>query len=1287
MNKLGFYIQNSQGTHEQISHVQPPVILIHAWDQGLLEEIRRFRAPEAFVIGRMEYIGQGGDKRAIDQSLINSWLDGADPAARGRELAEHILIDNFGLAQRRDASGRLLVDAWMSLNECVPGPASGAYNHSAAERAEIEARLRAYDSFQAAFRDRLMEQGIEAVAFNFGAGNFTRAAHYLDFFPQTLGSYTYLGFHEYGWPAMRGDPAAGVFSSAGTYRPIVNAIRQQTGRSYKAIITEAGLARMFKHTSDGAGDVGWLYEGDPISQEAYWRSLDWYNDYLVQDDFAVGACLFQVGVGAGWQSFRHSGQDAAGQPIRILEQVRQLQEKTDHQPQPSVGEETPPVAPPVEPPPVPPPPAEPPPGGFQLFLPIVGAPASLPDRVPVPQKVGLDANRPIDPVSGAVAAQVEDPSIIAETGVGWVRINFVLGQAWPSVFEAGWQERYSQIIAGLRNQGLKVYGLISHEALSVPPADQLRNPPPADAAQDPWIDSYVESFAAIARRFHQEVALFESFNEPDDYHDGGENWIHPGWYAVMLQAIHQRVRNDPAIRHITLVSGPVQGIHNDDDHHNDNGGARYLARVYAEGKKRYGWGSRQPFPFDGVGYHLYVGQSPANSEAQILAKYREYLNGFSAVIREAEGQARPIYLSEFGWFSNFNNEEFQARAMRIGMQAALEDPSLALVIWFCCQDFDPEDNYKFYGLYRQGSISPENRKPGVYEGFRKILRRADRVPIALPGRTETGEGVTSPPLQAPIPRIYTNQQAIDAAYNTAKRLGLADQWALLVKAGQDVALLAMERNAIYSGPALDETPGLTAMERSAMRQELLEQLVQTMRWEGLVTATDGLSIRVGPGTEQTRIRFLAHEEKVQVLDDSSDWLFVQTGEGPGYVAGVWVMRQIAPTPVPPAPDGNVAGLLRVWGRFQQLLTEQAERLGIDPAVAVAVLLAESSGDGFAPDGRLLIRFENHIFLDRWGSQNKAVFDRFFAFKQQEPWKEHRWRSREEEGWQNCHQSQAQEWQVLGFARNFIEDPALESISMGASQIMGFNFQMLGYASPRAMFDDFQTGEEAQIRGLFRFIEARGLVEPLRQGDYIAFARGYNGSGQPEYYASLIQKYIELFLREVRGQRGIAARPAAFPVSRGIEPAPALPDGAAWRDYTQAQLQESRALFAETQRILRAAAPSPRFGQLLLGVGIGAAAAAVALAFLTLDAGLLAVGLAVVFGALSAFAFFLYGSIIRQAQAQAASQPYLVWLETIQSSYWARLAGLPAPDGDEIAAISQETTAAIQELLEAWKGMG
>ena len=85
--------------------------------------------------------------------------------------------------------------------------------------------------------------------------------------------------------------------------------------------TEAGLARAHLHHGDKAGDVGWLNTVEPQSQQAYWRSLDWYNGVLNQHDTVKGACLFEVGWQEDWKSFRLTGSDNDGNPIRIMDWV------------------------------------------------------------------------------------------------------------------------------------------------------------------------------------------------------------------------------------------------------------------------------------------------------------------------------------------------------------------------------------------------------------------------------------------------------------------------------------------------------------------------------------------------------------------------------------------------------------------------------------------------------------------------------------------------------------------------------------------------------------------------------------------------------------------------------------------------------------------------------------------------------------------------------------------------------------------------------------------------------
>lgn len=313
MNKLGFYIEVStvEFLREALAEVKPPVILFHRGDRGLLQEIRRGLSPDSFIIGRWP----------LDTSTQDAMLDSSDPAAAGRQLADQILSYDFGYATER-VNGRLLVDAWMSLNESLGGPASFPNDQV---DALFRKRADALDKFQEAFRQRLQTQGLEAVAFNFGAGNYTRPEHYIDWFPRTLQSHIYLGFHEYGWPTLM--PQAGTETGALLYRPVMEAIRSRFNRPLKAVITESGLARMYKYRG-ASEDVGWLYPGDTIPQDQYWESLKWYNNELCQNDYVVGACLFEVGHGGGrWITFRHLGKDNNLQPITIMSRIARLRDE------------------------------------------------------------------------------------------------------------------------------------------------------------------------------------------------------------------------------------------------------------------------------------------------------------------------------------------------------------------------------------------------------------------------------------------------------------------------------------------------------------------------------------------------------------------------------------------------------------------------------------------------------------------------------------------------------------------------------------------------------------------------------------------------------------------------------------------------------------------------------------------------------------------------------------------------------------------------------------------------
>jgi hypothetical protein len=413
-----------------------------------------------------------------------------------------------------------------------------------------------------------------------------------------------------------------------------------------------------------------------------------------------------------------------------------------------------------------------------------------------------------------------------------------------------------------------------------------------------------------------------------------------------------------------------------------------------------------------------------------------------------------------------------------------------------------------------------------------------------------------------IPPIFTHQQLIDAFYNVAGQLGVGN-WDVLTKAGLDVAQLAQNRQAIYQGTALAALPNLSPVERAMVAVELVGQMRKAKKSAGSVNSPEGLNLRAGPGSDQAILKLLQHQTALDVMHEQGDWLFVATNEGNAgyvhrnYVALVGVAPQPTAAPQPaaqpaapaaPAPQPVAGGvalalpgflasmpdlisaplagdqialgpnagpgaklLSNIWNRYGGLLNALAVKLGIDPAVTVAILAVESGGNAFGPDGRMIIRFENHLFAHYWGKQNPDRFAQHFTYSRERTWEGHTWRADSNQPFQEFHGNQAAEWAVLNFAASLNDTAAKFSISMGLPQIMGFNHQRIGYANVQDMFKAFQSDERNHVLGMFDFIKAdANMLQALRNNDYTTFAAGYNGPGQAAHYGGLIQKWVQSF---------------------------------------------------------------------------------------------------------------------------------------------------------------------------------
>jgi uncharacterized protein YraI len=287
--------------------------------------------------------------------------------------------------------------------------------------------------------------------------------------------------------------------------------------------------------------------------------------------------------------------------------------------------------------------------------------------------------------------------------------------------------------------------------------------------------------------------------------------------------------------------------------------------------------------------------------------------------------------------------------------------------------------------------------------------------------------------------------------------------------------------------------------------------------------TSALRLRKGAGTSQAVITTLPSGTRVEIVDRRGDWLEVKAVGKKGWVHGGYVRMDheetedgflkdwldVSDIPLEPARRvGGGTSVARAWNKFGGLLTELSEKLGIEPETAAAVLAVESSGKGFE-NGRIIIRFENHIFHRRWAGGRTGRFSDHFRYDSGQRWKGHKWRPTAGGAWRTFHGRQSREWEVFDFASGLSRSAARESISMGLPQIMGFNHAAIGYESASRMFDAFARGEAQQVLGFFDFVRgangnSTGLLA-LQRRDFELFARYYNGAGQVAKYGAWMRE--------------------------------------------------------------------------------------------------------------------------------------------------------------------------------------
>jgi len=171
---------------------------------------------------------------------------------------------------------------------------------------------------------------------------------------------------------------------------------------------------------------------------------------------------------------------------------------------------------------------------------------------------------------------------------------------------------------------------------------------------------------------------------------------------------------------------------------------------------------------------------------------------------------------------------------------------------------------------------------------------------------------------------------------------------------------------------------------------------------------------------------------------------------------------------------------------EKAFNDSATLLGVEPATIKAVAEVESSGEGFLASGFPKILFEPHKFWQQLKARGidptkiTGASDILYPVWGSKPYGK------------NSAQPERLERAIA-----INKDAALSSASWGKFQIMGFNFELAGFATLDAFVAAMHIDEDQHLHAFVNFVKNKNLVDELQRKDWAGFALGYNGSGYKE----------------------------------------------------------------------------------------------------------------------------------------------------------------------------------------------
>ena len=303
---------------------------------------------------------------------------------------------------------------------------------------------------------------------------------------------------------------------------------------------------------------------------------------------------------------------------------------------------------------------------------------------------------------------------IAESGAGWVRINFRLGpyfQNWTEATTFGFSalSRYDTIIDSARRFNLQVLGLLSNESWNTAnlPGDWQANN--AEVAGGNGDNTYIQQFETGAARvliphFAGRIDNWQVWNEPN----ASVTYIYPSNFAWLLRRVYVAAQ-ESGVPGLTIVSGGLLSTHSQTSTTltSANTGADYLRATYQQGKLLAGWEDIKSlygsYPLDAIGQQLYIDQWGRTKAIRIELAVDFVHDAY--VAEEGGSSDKPIHVTEMGWTTAMVNESLQASNLKTAYTKLRGLSYTPRSYWFFLQDI-PVANL-FHGLLRSdGSEKP-----------------------------------------------------------------------------------------------------------------------------------------------------------------------------------------------------------------------------------------------------------------------------------------------------------------------------------------------------------------------------------------------------------------------------------------------------------------------------------------------------------------------------------------------------------------------------------------------------